>query len=185
MGLVYDATGEQLIGCGLLRIVKVPFKEGYINQFQVNVTSLPAFNTGDLLVGFFAIEPRRFLLRHYAETNIGFDNFISPMGYQLFMTIFYESYPSMRRVAIEPYETILRFLAERQGYQHISEWRYKANSIMQGQINTEMCKKLPHKFFALETGLRSQEGLSTIVPVTVKNLRPINSRTKAIYQLPS
>ncbi|WP_298775797.1 hypothetical protein [uncultured Shewanella sp.] len=41
------------------------------------------------------------------------------------------------------------------------------------------------KFFALETGLRPQEGLSTIVPVTINNLTPINDRTKEIYQLSS
>lgn len=183
LGLVYDENNDNLIGCGLLRIVKVPFKDGFINQFQVNATSLPAFNTGDLLVGFFSMEPRRFLLQHFDEVNIGFDNFISPMGYQLFMTIFYESYPSIRRLKKEPFESILRSLAERQGYQLISDWRYEANSIIQGKVSVDMCKKLPHKFFAIETGLRDQQGLATIVPVTMDNLTPVNVRTKAIYQL--
>ena len=105
------------------------------------------------------------------------------MGYQLFMTIFYESYPSIRRLKKEPFESILRSLAERQGYQLISGWRYEANSVIQGKVSVDMCKKLSHKFFAIETGLRDQEGLATIVPVTMDNLTPVNVRTKAIYQL--
>lgn len=183
VGLFY--ANQKLVGYGVLKFKDVLYNGEQRTVSLGSVGLLEGFRGANILLRYYQIEFRRFLMAFFNKPNHMIDNFLSYGGYNLALRLFNNLYPSLANLTMDQeLSDYSKFLANYVGYARANvdnPWIYRSTSRV---IETPQAKERalaatdPNcKYFIAQIGIGKGHGLLAIAPVTIYNLCPIEQAT--------
>lgn len=181
VGLFY--VDQNLVGYGILKFREVLYHNTKHTVSLGSVGLSEGFRGNSILLQYYQMEFRRFLVAYFNQKNHMIDNFLSYGGYSLALRLFYSVYPSAVNPTMDDtLSEYTKFLANYVGYTKANvenPWVYLSTSSVNMVPNTKersLHKEDPNcKFFVAQTDLIKGHGLLAISPVTISNLRPMDA----------